>query len=50
MYLTSRQAGSFAAALVRAAAAANPDTYYRTPVSPGVTSTAAPASAPSPQP
>ncbi|MET0494326.1 MAG: hypothetical protein ABW000_14460 [Actinoplanes sp.] len=49
MYLTPGQARSFAAALVRAADTADTDTFYRTPVPPGVTSTAVPASAPLPQ-
>nr|WP_221378334.1 hypothetical protein [Actinoplanes polyasparticus] len=50
MYLTPGQARSFAAALGRAADAAETEAFYRTPVPPGVTSTVVPASAPLPQP
>lgn len=49
LYLTPGQARSFAAALVRAADAADTEASYRTPVPHDVTSTAVPASAPSPQ-
>jgi hypothetical protein len=49
MYLTPGQARSFAAVLARAADAADTEAIYRTPVSPGVTSTAVPATAPLPR-
>ncbi len=49
LYLTPGQARSFAAALVRAADAADTEAFYRTPVSPVLPSTATPVSAPLPQ-
>jgi hypothetical protein len=49
MYLTPGQARGLAAALVRAADAADTEAFYRTPVPHAVTSTAVPASAPLPQ-
>ena len=50
VYLTPGQARIFAAALVRAADAADTEAIYRTPVPPpGITSAAVPGGAPSPQ-
>lgn len=46
VYLTPGQAHALAAALVRAADAADTEAFYRTPVPPGAPSAAAPASAP----
>jgi hypothetical protein len=46
LYLTPGQARSFAVGLVRAADAAETEASYRTPVSPGRSSRAAPAIAP----
>jgi len=46
VYLTPGQARAFAAAVVRAADAADTEAFYRTPVPSGVSSVAASASAP----
>ena len=46
LYLTPGQARSFAVGLVRAADAAETEASYRTPMSPGMSSQAAPASVP----
>jgi hypothetical protein len=46
LYLTPGQARAFAAALVRAADAADTEAFYRTPDPPGGLSATAPASAP----
>ena len=49
LYLNPGQARSFAAALVRAADAADTEAFYRPPVTPGVASATVPGGAPSPQ-